>query len=199
MASSSWAAWFSTATCSSRSWRLTVTISAIRAAAGSWRTTRVGMVATYSAIRRASSRSFLARAPRARGELPKPIRIDAAHREAGGEQGANDAAFVAAARLEPDRREGQAAQPRAERVPACLVVGDREPCGLRQQQHVEPVLRHVDSTEALLYHPRVPSLLMRARALATVREWKKRLEHQAHSRPCHRGGYGLPVVTGAVS
>jgi hypothetical protein len=30
-------------------------------------------------------------------------------------------------------------------------------------------------------------LLMRARALATVREWKKRLEHQAHSRPCHRG------------
>ena len=35
--------------------------------------------------------------------------------------------------------------------------------------------------------------------LATVREWKKRLEHQAHSRPCHRGGYGLPVVTGAVS
>src|SRR5215207_9493122 len=150
MASSSWAAWFSTATCSSQSWRLMVT-------------------------------------------------IDAAHREAGGEQGANDAALVAAARLEPDRREGQAAQPRGERAPACLVVADREPCGLRQQQHVEPVLRHVDSTEALLYHTRVPSLLMRARALATVREWKKRLEHQAHSRPCHRGGYGLPVVTGAVS
>jgi hypothetical protein len=60
-----------------------------------------------------------------------------------------------------------------------LVVGDREACGLRQQQHVAPVLRHVDSTEALLYYPRVPSLLMRARALATVREWKKRLEHQA--------------------
>src|SRR5215211_3483019 len=71
--------------------------------------------------------------------------------------------------------------------------------GLRQQQHVEPVLRHIDSNEALLYHPRVPSLLMRAWALATVREWKKRLEHQAHSRSCHRGGYGLPVATGAVS
>jgi hypothetical protein len=40
--------------------------------------------------------------------LPKPIRIDAAHREAGGEQGADDAALEAAARLEPDRREGQA-------------------------------------------------------------------------------------------
>src|SRR5215203_148674 len=43
-----------------------VTISAILAAAGSWRTTCVGMVATYSAISRASIRSFLARAPRAR-------------------------------------------------------------------------------------------------------------------------------------
>ena len=41
------------------------------------------------------------------GELPKPIRIDAAHREAGGEQGADDAALVAAARLEPDRRDGR--------------------------------------------------------------------------------------------
>src|SRR5215204_4197261 len=133
------------------------------------------------------------------GELPKPIRIDAAHREAGGEQGAEDAALVAAARLEPNGGEEQAAQPPDQRAPACLVVGDREACALREQQHVEPVLRHVDSTEALLYHPLVPSLLMRARALATVREWKKRLEHQAHSRPCHRGGYGLPVATGAVS
>ena len=35
--------------------------------------------------------------------------------------------------------------------------------------------------------------------LATVREWNKRLEHQAHSRPYHPGGYGLPVATGAVS
>src|SRR5215204_1670438 len=93
---------------------------------------------------------------------------------------------------------GHVPQPGDEGVLSCRVVGDRETCGLRQQQHVEPVLRHIDSNEALLYHPRVPSLLMRARALATVREWKKRLEHQAHSRPCHRGGYGLPVATGAV-
>jgi len=40
-------------------------------------------------------------------------------------------------------------------------------------------------------------LLMRARALATVRVWKKRLEHQAHSRSDIRGGCGLPVATGA--
>ena len=133
------------------------------------------------------------------GELPKSVGIDATHQQAGGEQGAEDAALLAAARLEPNGGEGQSAQPPDQRAPACLVVGDREACALRQQQHVKPVLRHVYSTEALLYHPRVPSLLMRARALATVREWKKRLEHQAHSRPCHRGGYGLPVATGAVS
>src|SRR5262245_39107709 len=36
-----------------------------------------------------------------------------------------------------------------------------------------------------------------ARALATVRVWKKRLEHQAHSRSHIRGGCGLPVTTGA--
>jgi hypothetical protein len=35
------------------------------------------------------------------GELPKSVGIDATHRQAGGEQGAEDAALVAAARLEP--------------------------------------------------------------------------------------------------
>jgi hypothetical protein len=38
-------------------------------------------------------------------------------------------------------------------------------------------------------------LLIRARALATVRVWKKRPEHQAHSRFNIRGGCGLPVAT----
>jgi hypothetical protein len=42
-------------------------------------------------------------------------------------------------------------------------------------------------------------LLMRAGALATVREWKKRLERQAHSRSICRGGCGLPVETGAMA
>ena len=91
------------------------------------------------------------------GELPKSVGIDATHRQAGGEQGAEDAALVAAARLEPDRCDGLAAQPPDQRAPACLVVVDREACALRQQQHVKPVLRHINSTEALLYHPRVPS------------------------------------------
>jgi hypothetical protein len=50
-----------------------------------------------------------------------------------------------------------------------------------------------------LCHLRAPSLLMRARALATVREWKKRLERQAHLRSIGRGGCGLPVATGAMA
>jgi hypothetical protein len=37
---------------------------------------------------------------------------------------------------------------------------------------------------------------MRARALATVRVWKKRLERQAHSRFKIRSACGLPVATG---
>jgi hypothetical protein len=133
------------------------------------------------------------------GELTKPVRIDAPHRQAGRQQGADDAAFVTAARLEANGAEAHTLQPRDEGVPARPVVRDREPLALRQHGDIETVLRHVDSTIGKLYHPRVPSLLMRARALATVREWKKRLEHQAHSRPVNQGGHGLPVVTGAVS
>jgi ABC-type uncharacterized transport system substrate-binding protein len=40
--------------------------------------------------------------------------------------------------------------------------------------------------------------LMRARAQATVRVWKKRLELQAHSRFAIRSAYGLPAATGAM-
>jgi len=45
----------------------------------------------------------------------------------------------------------------------------------------------------------VPSLLMRGRAQATVRLWKKRPELQAHSRFTIQDACGLPVATGAVS
>jgi hypothetical protein len=57
---------------------------------------------------------------------------------------------------------------------------------------------HVDyaKQEHLLLNP---SLLMRARAQATVRVWKKRPELQAHSRIVIRSACGLPVATGAVS
>src|SRR5215813_5917544 len=57
----------------------------------------------------------------------------------------------------------------------------------------------VDSAKREHCHLRTPSLLMRARAQATVRGWKKRPELQAHSRFVIRGGCGLPIATGAVS
>src|SRR5882757_7740477 len=42
--------------------------------------------------------------------------------------------------------------------------------------------RNIDADMARFAHLRTPSLLTRARALATVRVWKRWLEHQAHSR-----------------
>ena len=53
----------------------------------------------------------------------------------------------------------------------------------------------VNAAIGKLFHLRIPSLLMRARAQATVRVWKNRREHQAHSRSNFREGCGLPVVT----
>jgi hypothetical protein len=64
----------------------------------------------------------------------------------------------------------------------------RLPCG----RHAVPT-----PVDAKREHLRNPSLLMRARAQATVRVWKKRPELQAHSRIEIRGGCGLPVATGA--
>ncbi len=48
---------------------------------------------------------------------------------------------------------------------------------------------------AIREYLRNPSLLMRARAQATVRVWKKRPELQAHSRIRIQSGCGLPVAT----
>jgi len=52
---------------------------------------------------------------------------------------------------------------------------------------------------AIREYLRNPSLLMRARAQATVRVWKKRPELQAHSRIRIQSGCGLPVATGKRS
>jgi hypothetical protein len=90
----------------------------------------------------------------------------------------------------------QATQARNKFGPACRVIGDPKALAIGQQHHVQPVARNVDTSVRKVRHLRIPSLLMRARALATVRVWKKRLEHQAHSRFEHRDGDGLPVTTG---
>src|SRR6266446_762935 len=60
---------------------------------------------------------------------------------------------------------------------------------------VQTILRYIDTAKREHCHLRIPLLLMRARARATVRVWKKRPELQAHSRIRIRNGCGLPVAT----
>ena len=133
------------------------------------------------------------------GELTKLVGVDPSHRQACDKQGSDDTALVAAARLDADRGGRQAMQSLDQLAPADGVVINRKALLVRQYFHVQAILRYVDSAVTSLYHLHVPSLLMRVHALATVRERKKRLERQAHSRCESRGGCGLPVVTGAVS
>src|SRR3974377_1618587 len=98
------------------------------------------------------------------------------------EQSPDDAALVAAARLDPDCSDRQSMQPLDQLGPPGGVVIHRKALSVRQHLDVQTLLSYVNSTVAMLCHLRAPSLLMRAGALATVREWKKRLERQAHSR-----------------
>jgi hypothetical protein len=65
-----------------------------------------------------------------------------------------------------------------------------------QDHDVQTILRHIDTAKREHCHLRIPFLLMRARARATVRVWKKRPKLQAHSRIGVRNGCGLPVATG---
>ena len=131
-------------------------------------------------------------------ELTQLVRVDASHRQSRREQGTNDAALVTTARLKADRIDCEWAQSYDQLSPTRRVVAHRKAQPLGQQQNVQTVLRHINATKGKLCHLRIPSLLMRARAQATVRVWKKRLEHQAHSRCDVLGGCGLPVMTGEI-
>src|SRR5215467_5691119 len=131
------------------------------------------------------------------GELTKLVWVDTSHRHFRREQGTDDAALVTTARLKANCGDCERAQPYHQLGPAGCVVTHRKEPPLRQHHHVQAVLRHVNAAKREHGHLRIPSLLMRARALATVRVWKKRPEHQAHSRFDIRDGCGLPVATGA--
>src|SRR5262252_7133272 len=128
-------------------------------------------------------------------ELPQFERIDLAHGHAGGEQGARNTTLVAAARLDADPRDRAPTQALNQICPTGSVVAHRTALLLGQHDDVQTILRHVDSAKR--EHLRIPSLLMRARAQATVRVWKKRPELQAHSRFANPSACGLPVATGA--
>src|SRR5262249_42413069 len=98
------------------------------------------------------------------------------------EQGTDDSALVTTARLQANCGDCERAQPYDQLGPAGCVVTYRKEPPFRQHHHIQAVLRDVDTAKREHGHLRIPSLLMRARALATVRVWKKRPEHQAHSR-----------------
>ena len=132
-------------------------------------------------------------------KLAQLIGVDPSDRQTCREQRSDDTAFVPTTRLEPDCGNRPAAQPLDQLAATGGAILYRKELPLRQYHYVQTILRYVDSAIALLYHLRAPSLLMRVHALATVREWKKRREHQAHSRCVGRGGCGLPVATGAAS
>src|SRR5258706_15386430 len=125
------------------------------------------------------------------------VGVNTSHRHSRREQGTDDSALVTTARLKANCGDCERAQPYDQLGPAGCVVTHRKEPPLRQHHHIQAVLRHVNTAKREHGHLRIPSLLMRARALATVRVWKKRLEHQAHSRSDIRGGCGLPVATGA--
>src|SRR6516162_9196856 len=113
-------------------------------------------------------------------ELPQLERVDLACRQAGRKQGSHRAAFVPSARFKTDRRDRETAQPLDQFDPTGRVIAYREALLLRQHHDVQTILRHIDSANRLHLH--IPFLLMRARAQATVRVWKKRPELQAHWR-----------------
>src|SRR5262245_11061146 len=144
-------------------------------------------------------RIVLSQNPARLGELPQLERIDLAHGHAGCEQRAHDTTLVASASLKSDRRDRGAAQLLDQFGPAGGIVADRRALLLGQYHNVQTILRHIDAGEREHCHLRIPSLLMRARAQATVRGWKNRPELQAHSRTQVRSACGLPVATGVRS
>jgi hypothetical protein len=82
--------------------------------------------------------------------------------------------------------------------PAGCVVGDAKSSPTRSDCYVQTIDRNIDPDIVRLAHLRAPSLLMRARALATVRVWKIWLEHRARPRSDSQDAHGLPVMAGPV-
>jgi hypothetical protein len=135
--------------------------------------------------------------PARTGKLAQLVRVDPSHREACCEQGTDDATLVAAAGLQADRGDHASLQSDDQLGPACRVIGNKKTLPAGQDRHVQTIHRNVDADSVSFAHLLTPSLLMRAHALATVRVWKRWLEHQAHSRSDSLGAHGLPAMTGA--
>src|SRR5262249_52399033 len=101
-------------------------------------------------------------------------RIEALHREPGGNQRLPQPPLVAAAGFESHGGAGFGAQQRQaidQRGPAGSVIAHPLETLQRVEPQVEPVLGNIDADngERKCHNPRVPALLVRGRARATVR------------------------------
>ena len=97
------------------------------------------------------------------GELTQLVWVDTSHRQAGREQGTDDATLVTAAWLKANCGDCEWVQPCDQLGPAGRVVTRRAEPALGQYHHVQAVLRHVDTAEREYRHLLIPSLLIRAR------------------------------------
>jgi hypothetical protein len=131
-------------------------------------------------------------------KLPQFVRIDPPHREAGCQQDPDDVTLVTAARFQADRGDCTARQSSEQFSPAGYVVGDAKSSPTGSDCYVKTIDRNIDPDIVRLTHLRTPSLLMRARALATVRVWKIWLERRARPRSDSQDAHGLPVMAGPV-
>src|SRR5262249_55929489 len=106
--------------------------------------------------------------------------------------------LVTATRFQADRGDRTSRQSSEQLSPAGCVVGDAKSSPTGSDCYVQTIDRNIDPDIVRLAHLRTPSLLMRARALATVRVWKIWLERRARPRSDSQDAHGLPVIAGPV-
>jgi hypothetical protein len=106
--------------------------------------------------------------------------------------------LVTAARFQADRGDRTSRQSSEQLSPAGCVVGDAKNSPTGSDCYVQTIDGNIDPDIVRLAQLRTPSLLMRARALATVRVWKIWLESRARPRSDSQDAHGLPVVAGRL-
>jgi hypothetical protein len=109
---------------------------------------------------------------RSASELSQLVRIDPPYRQAGGQQDADNATLVTAARFQADRGDRPSRQSGKQLSPASRVVGDTKTAPAGPDRDIQTIHRHINPDIESFAHLLTPSLLMRAHALATVRVWK---------------------------
>jgi hypothetical protein len=102
-----------------------------------------------------------------------------------------------ARRFQADRGDRTSRQPSDQLIPTRRAVGDTKSAPAGSDSYVQTIDRNIDPDIVKFDHLRTPSLLMRVRALATVRVGRIWRERQADPRPNSRDAHGLPAMTGA--